>query len=72
MSNIPQSVTYRMWLPLLPIAEKHSSAAFEIGLAFGLLVHEIIDVFGYRKACLWKTAYRAGGKPENWHQVLCH
>lgn len=72
MSNIPQSFTYRMWLPLLSIAEKYSSAAFEIGLAFELLVHEIIDVLGYRKACLWKTAYRAAGKPENWHQVLCH
>lgn len=72
MSSIPQSVTYRMWLPLLSIAAKYSSAAFEIGLAFGLLVHEIIDVFGYKEACFWKTAHRAGGKPENWHQVLCH
>ena len=52
------------------MAAKCSDAVFEIGLTFGLIVHEIINMSQYREACGWTTAYRDSGEPEDWHHIV--
>lgn len=47
--SISKSVMYRNRQPLLSMAAKCSDTVFEIGLTFGLLVHEIINISQYGK-----------------------
>lgn len=70
LRSISKSVMYRNWQPLLSMAAKCSDAVFEIGLTFGLLVHEKINISQYREACGWTAAYRDDGEPEHWHHVV--